>query len=166
MLLFITILSADTWKHRCLFEHKYEWSLTKENSGIAFNLLTISKLRGSMCVSIHKKDRTQTDTFATEQKLFSVLRPPQRLWGIYHSSRQKKRKEGNFPISQEKDKREKNTKPQLQAITTFWSEHGEMICCPFRGSSGLAQHRHPLLPCVSLWRWLIPSFGGDKRRGG
>ena len=77
-----------------------------------------------------------------------------------------KKKEGNLPISQEKDEREKNTKPQLQAITTFCSQHGEMICCPFRGSSGLAQHRHPLLPCVSLWRWLIPSFGGDKRRGG
>lgn len=36
-------------------------------------------------------------------------------------------KKGNHPIQQKRDEREKNLKPQLQVITTFRSQHGEMI---------------------------------------
>lgn len=45
-------------------------------------------------------------------------------------------------------------------LSTWWND-----LMPFRGSSGLAQHRRLPPPCVSLWRWLIWSFCGDKRHG-
>lgn len=70
--------------------------------------------------------RTRTDTFQMEQKLFSILHPPPKSSEVSIISPDKKKGKSSN-LAKEGRVREKKLKPQLQVITTFRSQHGEMI---------------------------------------
>lgn len=68
-----------------------------------------------------------------EQKLFSILHPPPKSSEVSIISPDKKKGKSSN-LAKEGRVREKKLKPQLQVITTFRSQHGEMIWCLSEGS--------------------------------
>lgn len=69
-----------------------------------------------------------------EQKLFSILHPPPKSSEVSIISPGKKKKREIIQFSKRRTSERKKLKPQLQVITTFRSQHGEMIWCLSEGS--------------------------------